>query len=154
MIYWVVNHHILKFFITNVFQTSTMIYQSSTCIKNCQTMTNFYLHFNVLSLKGLIKYNKMNDIAPMKTHIDVTHAHLLVKRKLKLTIIVATNHFDINHSQQLRKRKVAPFGSTITTFFGSTHLYKHGDEAQQQFLEDLVFYICKGYKPLSTCKNI
>jgi hypothetical protein len=29
--------------------------------------------------------------------------------------------------------------STIITFFGSTHPYKHGDEAQQQFLEDLVF---------------
>jgi hypothetical protein len=79
---------------------------------------------------------------------------LLVKRKLKLINIVATNHFDINHSQQLKKRKVAPFGSTITTFFGSTHLYKHGDETQQQCLEDLVLYICKGYKPLSTCENI
>ncbi len=108
-----------------------MIYESSTCIKNCQTITIFYLHYNVLSPKGLIKYNKINDIAPMKTHIDVTHARLLVKRKLKLTNIVATNHFDINHNWHLRKRKVAPFGSTITTFFGSTHLYKHGDEAQQ-----------------------
>ncbi len=76
-----------------------MIYRNSTCIKKCQTMTNFYLHSNVLSSKGLIKYNKMNDIARMKTHIDVTHARLLVKRKLKLTNIVATNHFDINHSQ-------------------------------------------------------
>ncbi len=128
-----------------------MIYQSSTCIKNCQTMTIFYLHCNVFSPKGLIKYNKMNNIAPMKTHIDVTHARLLVKRILKLTNIVATNHFVINHSRQLRKRKVAPFGSTITTFFGSMHLYKHGDEAQQQILEDLVLYICKGYKPLVAC---
>jgi hypothetical protein len=44
--------------------------------------------------------------------------------------------------------------STITTFFGSTNLNKHGDETHQWFLEDLVLYICKGYKPLSTCKNI
>ncbi len=32
--------------------------------------------------------------------------------------------------------------------------YKHGDEVQQQFLEDSVLYICKRYKNLSTCKNI
>jgi hypothetical protein len=41
----------------------------------------------------------------MKTHIDATHAHLLTKRKLKLTNIVATKHFDINHNQQLGEKK-------------------------------------------------
>jgi len=46
------------------------------------------------------------------------------------------------------------FGSVITTFFASINLYKHGDEAQQWFLKDLVLYIYKGYKPLSTCENI
>jgi hypothetical protein len=39
-------------------------------------------------------------------------------------------------------------------FFGSKNPYKHGDEAQQLFLEDLVLYICKKYKPLSTFENI
>jgi hypothetical protein len=43
----------------------------------------------------------------------------------------------INHSQQLKKKKATLFGSTIITFFGSTHFYKHGNEAQQEFLEDL-----------------
>jgi hypothetical protein len=42
-----------------------------------------------VSRKGLIKYNKANDITPMKTHIDATHACLVVKRKLKLIINVA-----------------------------------------------------------------
>jgi hypothetical protein len=34
----------------------------------------------------------------MKTHIDVTDAHLLEKRKLKLIVIVATKHLETNHS--------------------------------------------------------
>ncbi len=28
------------------------------------------------------------------------------------------------------------------------------NEQQKHFLEDLVLYICKGYTPLSTCKNV
>jgi len=36
----------------------------------------------------------------------------------------------------------------------SQTLTKKNDVAQQQFLEILVFSICKGYRPLSTCKNI
>ncbi len=31
---------------------------------------------------------------------------------------------------------------------------KENDDDQQPFLNDLVFYICKGYRPLSTYKNI
>jgi hypothetical protein len=75
----------------------------------------------------------MNNITPMKTHIDVVHGHLLPKRKLKLTNIVVINHFDINHIWQPGKKKVAPFGSTIIAFFNSTNSYKHGDEANNGF---------------------
>jgi hypothetical protein len=57
----------------------------------------------------------------------------------------------INHNKKLRKKKATPFGSTIITFFGSTHIYKHRDETQQQILEDLVLTFAK---VLSTCKNI
>jgi hypothetical protein len=49
--------------------------------------------------KGLIKYNKMNDITPMKTCIEGAQNRLLAKRKLKLINIATTNHFDINISQ-------------------------------------------------------
>jgi len=38
-------------------------------------------------------------------------------------------------------------------FGGATNLYKNYNEAQQ-FLEDLVLYIFKGYTFLSTCENI
>jgi hypothetical protein len=41
----------------------------------------------------------MNDITLMKIYIEGAHAHLLGKRKLKLTNIATTNHFDINYSQ-------------------------------------------------------
>jgi hypothetical protein len=34
----------------------------------------------------------------MKTHVDVAHAHLVVKRKLKVIIIAAAKQFDTNHN--------------------------------------------------------
>ncbi len=81
--------------------------------------------------------------------------HMLVcKKKLKLTNIATTKHFEIDQSQQLGKKKVASSKFVITKKFGSTNPYKYGDDAQQRFMEDLVFHIYKGYKPLSTCKNI
>jgi hypothetical protein len=46
----------------------------------------------------------------MKTDINVAHVHLLAKRKLKLTNIVATKHFDINHNQQLGKKGLHRLG--------------------------------------------
>jgi hypothetical protein len=39
-------------------------------------------------------------------------------------------------------------------FFGGTNLYKKGDEAKQQFVEDILLYICKGYKAFSNSKHI
>jgi hypothetical protein len=66
----------------------------------------------------------------MKTRIDVAHVHLLVKRKLKQINITTTKDLEISHNWQLGKKKVASSRFTITTFFGSTNLYKHGDEAQ------------------------
>ncbi len=39
--------------------------------------------------------------------------------------------------------------------FCATNRYKKNDEHQQQFLEDLVYKVCKGYKTfVSTCENI
>jgi hypothetical protein len=40
----------------------------------------------------------------------------------------------------------------INTHVQTTHLKLIAQK--KQFLENLVFYSCKGYKPLSTCKNI
>jgi hypothetical protein len=40
----------------------------------------------------------MNGITPMKTCIDAAHAHLLAKRKLKLTNNIVANHLEINHN--------------------------------------------------------
>jgi hypothetical protein len=54
----------------------------------CQEVGNIIKQSFVLC-KGFIKYNKTNDITSMKTHIDVAHAHLVAKRKLKLTTNVA-----------------------------------------------------------------
>ncbi len=53
-----------------------------------------------------------------------------------------------------KEKKAIPSSYVITTFFGAKNLYKFFDDVQLQFLEDLVLYNCKGYKPLSTCENL
>jgi hypothetical protein len=58
------------------------------------------------------------------------------------------------HTQQATKKKVGVTNSVITNFFGFSNPYKQHNEQQQKFLEDLVLYICKGYKALSICDNI
>ncbi len=59
----------------------------------------------------------------MKTHIDVAHARLLAKKKVKLTNIVATKHFDINHNQQLGEKRLHCLGLQSQHFFGSRNPY-------------------------------
>jgi hypothetical protein len=48
-----------------------------------QEVGNILNHLSYVLCQGLIKYNNMNDITPMKTHIDVAYIRLLAKRKLK-----------------------------------------------------------------------
>jgi hypothetical protein len=62
--------------------------------------------------------------------------------------------FEIHHIWQPRKKRVGPFGSIITTLFGSTNYYKYDHELEQRFLENLMLYICIGYMPFSICENV
>jgi hypothetical protein len=52
------------------------------------------------------------------------------------------------------KKKVGPVGYAIIIFFGSINMYKFSDETHQRFMEDLVLFIYKGYKILSTCQQV
>lgn len=88
--------------------------------------------------KGLIKYNKANGVTPIKTHVDSAHFCLVVKRKLILIKKSMVKHVDSYLNQQLGMKKVGSSWSTITTFFGSANPYKHGDESEQRFFENLV----------------
>jgi len=54
----------------------------------------------------------------------------------------------------LGKKRLRPSGFTIITLFWAITPDKKSDEAQQFFCEDLVFYICMGYRPFSTYKNV
>jgi hypothetical protein len=43
----------------------------------------------------------------------------------------------------------------IFVFFGNDIAYKKQDQIQVQFLEDLVFFLAKGFNfPLNTCENL
>jgi hypothetical protein len=61
----------------------------------------------------------------------------ICKKKLKLINIARTKHFEIDQSQQLGKKMVASSRFAITKKIGSTNPYKHRDETQQWFVEDL-----------------
>jgi hypothetical protein len=89
----------------------------------------------------------------MKTHVYAAHACLVVKRKLKLIVIVATKQLDTDHNWQLKKKRVALFRSAITTFFGSTNLDKDGDEAQQCFWNIWSFTFAKDIVPYHHAKT-
>jgi hypothetical protein len=52
------------------------------------------------------------------------------------------------------EKKGGPSSSIITPYFGFTNLTKKTNEAQQMFIEDLVFYICKGLLTLSATKDV
>lgn len=61
-----------------------------------QSKISRWQYYNVqlgIQRKCLIKYNKINKITPMKTHIDYAHPRLFVHRKIVLAnIIVKVNH--------------------------------------------------------------
>jgi len=81
----------------------------------------------------------------MKSHVvESAHPKLAITKELVV----------VNHNWQFGKKQSRPFECAITSYFGASNPYKKFDEAQQQIFEDLVLYICKGYKPLSTCDNI
>ncbi len=60
----------------------------------------------------------------------------------------------VAHGRQLGKKRTSSFNCAIINFFGATNLYKKNDEHQQLFFKDLVFYTCKGYKPMSNHESI
>jgi hypothetical protein len=87
----------------------------------------------------------------MRTHVEFTRPKLFAHKKL---VIIEELVVVASHSQQFGKKWSRPFGCVITSYIGATNLFKKFNEAQQQFLENLILYTCKGYMPLSTCDNI
>jgi hypothetical protein len=47
----------------------------------------------------------------------------------------------------LKKKRLGPSAFAIVKFFRTTNPFKKGDEVHQKFLEHLMFYICKDYRP-------
>jgi hypothetical protein len=85
----------------------------------------------------------------MKTHIDCAHPKLFVAMKKQLTEVIP-----LYHIHQPIKKRVGITTNVITNFFGSSNPYKQHDEQQQKFLENLILYICKGYRALSIYESI
>ncbi len=115
-----------------------------------QQVVNDVLFQCFIFKKGFAKYDVSNGIIPMKTQVDFAHPRLFAQRKLVLKFFIN----EAISNWQLRKKRFGPSGRAITSFFGATNLYKKGDDAYQNFFEDLMLYICKGYKPFSTCENM
>jgi hypothetical protein len=61
---------------------------------------------------------------------------------------------EVDYNQQPRKMMFGSSGCEVIIFFGATNLYKKMMKCNKTFLKLLMLYLYKGYKPLSTCKNI
>ncbi len=61
--------------------TCLLIFKIPKCHQSNKQLVTFQTNLIPLK-KNFIKYNKTNNIIPMKTHIDSTHPHLITKIKL------------------------------------------------------------------------
>jgi hypothetical protein len=93
--------------------------------------------------------NKANGITPMTIHVQIAHLRLFAEKKLNEKGLEP-----IAHVWQSRKKRTGPSDRAIIAFLVATKPFKKCDEQQKHFLEDLLLYICKGYMPLSTGKNV
>jgi len=84
----------------------------------------------------------------MKTHVDLHTLAWLFKGSWSLLILLFKKIIIVN----LGRRGLGQVDVQSQHCLGATNLHKNGDATQQN--EDLMFYICKGYLPLFTCKII
>jgi len=57
-----------------------------------------------------------------------------------------------NYWEKGKQRCVVCYGA-ITKHFGSVNLYKKDDSQQKKFMEDLLFFVAKGYMLISVAEN-
>ncbi len=85
-----------------------------------QKTSGIVLSQSYILRNNLTKYNKINGIIPMKTHVDIAHPKLFALRKTQLakkaTIVNA------NHTWQKGKKRTRASSFTITLILGpQTH---------------------------------
>jgi hypothetical protein len=112
--------------------------QGIICI--LEKVVNNVLSQSFVLKKGLIKYNNINGIIPMKTHVDSIHPWLFTQRKSQLAK-KATMGSDADHVQQQGEKRTRPFSFIITTYFGSTKPFKKINEHNKCLLRIFVKFI-------------
>ncbi len=106
---------------------------------------------SVRNSKKVFIYNKNNGTTTLNKYVE--HEHVDEYNKWVLYLEQKKQGLEaIENWQQHRKKKVAP-PSQITSFFGITIPYHKSAPTQHVFLEDLCFYITKGYCLLSSIEN-
>ncbi|KAJ7552447.1 hypothetical protein O6H91_06G055400 [Diphasiastrum complanatum] len=122
-------------------------------LKNPQQMRCVICHLDTKQLSAhntsQSRKGKEHGTTAMKKHVSSEHAEVLSKYKAQKDSICPKE--DARHPT---KKRNLPSSSAITSFYGSSTPYKKEDDQQQCFLEDLVLYIVKGYRPLSSVENI
>jgi hypothetical protein len=78
--------------------------------------TNNVLVQRSIMCKCLIKYNKVNGITSMITHVQIACSKLFALKKQQLNTMVQST---TTHVQQLGKKRPSPFNITITEFLGA-----------------------------------
>ena len=96
--------------------------------------------------KGVLQYNPLHRLTSMKNH--VMNEHSTEFQRYKVTVLEESEA-----ARQKTKKRKAMKPSAITKKFAGQKLYHKGDVQQKHFLEDLVFFIAKGYKTLAVVES-
>jgi hypothetical protein len=99
--------------------------------------------------KVLVSYNTQYGTSVLKKH--VTNKHVEEYRRWGLFVMQKSKDGGDERQAAKKQKTIPPF--QITNFFGNHQRYNKSDPTEQTFLEDLVLYIAKGYRPLSSVEN-
>jgi hypothetical protein len=110
-----------------------------------------YVESNIHHHQGLVMYNKKNGTITMNRHVFNEHFDVLNLNNAKRLATITPISIDAQWSSKKWKN---PTTHSIAGFFCFGIPYKKFDLAQEKFVEDLHFYITKGYHPLKSNKRV
>jgi hypothetical protein len=85
----------------------------------------------------------------MSRHVASEHSAMLKHYNTQRAITTTTI---VIHQTSKKWKKL--FTTSIADFFSFVVPYKNSNPTQELFFKDLILYIIKGYRPLSSTKNV
>jgi len=110
-----------------------------------------YVENNIHHHQSLVMYNKKNGTITMNRHVFNEHFDVLNLNNAKRLDTITPISIDAQWSS---KKWKSPTTHSIASFFCFGVPYKKFDLAPEKIVEDLCFYITKGYHLLKSIKRV